>query len=180
MDAKNKKQNKKEEGLELDEKLEDKLAEEELEREEKVGIEKEELETEERVKSLEDQLKRAVADYRNLENRIAEERLEFVKFANKSLLESLLPAFDTLFLASKYSEDQNLQITAKYVTDILKQVGVEKVKTDNVQFDPATMEAIEVVEGEEGKVIEETQPGFTLSGKVLRPARVKVGGKVSS
>lgn len=151
--------------------------EEELDQEESVGEEQEESEADVRIKNLEDQLKRAVADYRNLENRAQEERIEFVKFANKQLLEGLLPAFDTIILASKYSEDQNLQVTVKYLLDTLKQAGVEKIETVGKSFDPVTMEAIEVVSGKEGEVIEEAQPGFVLHGKTLRPARVKVGGE---
>lgn len=149
--------------------------EEELDREEKIEEKEVELEEDLRVKNLEDQLKRAVADYRNLENRVQEERIEFVKFANKNLLENLLPAFDTIILASQYSEDQSLQVTVKYLLDILKQAGVEKVETIGQKFDPVTMEAIEVIAGNEGEVVEESQPGFTLHGKILRPARVKVG-----
>lgn len=164
----------------LDEKADDKNAEEELEKEDEEVENEQVAQLKEKNKNLEDQLKRAVADYRNLEKRIAEERIEFIKFANKNLLESLLPAFDTLLLASKYSEDQNLLITAKYLLDILAQAGVERVKTEGEMFNPAIMEAVEVVEGKEGKVIEETQPGFLLNGKVIRPARVKVGGAQSS
>ncbi len=136
-------------------------------------------ELEEKVKDLEEQLKRAVADYRNLENRQREEKLEFVKFANKNLVESLLPAFDTLLLADKYTQDQNLKITVKHVLDVLKQAGIEKVETVGKEYNAETMEAIDVVEGEENQVLEEAQPGFTMYGKVIRPARVKVGGKVN-
>ncbi len=136
-------------------------------------------ELEQKIEDLEDQLKRAVADYRNLETRQREERIEFVKFANKNLIESLLPAFDTLLLADKYTEDQNLKITVKHVLDVLKQAGIEKVETIGKEYNPETMEAIDVVEGPENEVIEEAQPGFIMSGKTIRPARVKVGGKVS-
>lgn len=136
-------------------------------------------ELEQKIEDLEDQLKRAVADYRNLEIRQREERIEFVKFANKNLIESLLPAFDTLLLADKYTEDQNLKITVKHVLDVLKQAGIEKVETIGKEYNPETMEAIDVVEGPENEVIEEAQPGFIMSGKTIRPARVKVGGKVS-
>lgn len=180
MDKTKRKKSDEEKISQLEEEIDDKKAEEELEKEEAMAEEVGESGVKDKVKNLEDQLKRAVADYRNLENRVAEERLEFVKFANKSLLEQLLPAFDTILLASKYSEDQNVQVTAKYLLDVLKQAGVEKVQTEKTKFDPVTMEAIEVVEGETGAVIEETQPGFTLSGKVIRPARVKVGGEKSS
>lgn len=129
-----------------------------------------------KVTELEDQLKRSVADYRNLENRVREEKLEFIKFANKNLLEELLPAFDTLLLAEKYTEDNNFKITVKHVIDVLKNIGIERVETVGKKFDPIAMEAIEVVDGEKDMVIDETQPGFSLNGKILRPARVKVGG----
>lgn len=130
-----------------------------------------------KIASLEDQLKRAVADYRNLEARVREEKIDFIKYANKSLIEQLLPAFDTLLLAEKYTEDQNLSITVKHVLEVLKNAGVEKVETVGRPYDSATMEAVDVVEGEPDKVVEESQPGFTINGKIIRPARVKVGGK---
>lgn len=128
-----------------------------------------------RIASLEDQLKRAVADYRNLEARSRDAQIEFVKYANKSLIEQLLPAFDTLFLAEKYTEDQNLKITVKHILEVLKNAGIEKIETKNAVYDPATMEAVDVAEGPENTVVEEAQPGFTLNGKIIRPARVKVG-----
>lgn len=128
-----------------------------------------------RIADLEDQLKRAVADYRNLEARNRDAQIEFIKYSNKSLIEQLLPAFDTLLLAEKYTEDENLKITVKHILEVLKNAGVEKVETKKVVYNPSTMEAIEVVEGDKNAVIEEAQPGFTLNGKVIRPARVKVG-----
>jgi molecular chaperone GrpE len=135
----------------------------------------EELRT--RVIELEDQLKRAVADYRNLENRVSIEKQDFVKYANKNLVEQLLPAFDTVLLAEKYTDDQNFKITVKHILDVLKNAGIERVETVGKDYNPETMEAIEIVEGEKEKVVDETQPGFVLYGKVIRPARVKVGGK---
>lgn len=131
----------------------------------------------ERVENLEDQLKRAVADYRNLENRVREEKVDYIKYANKELIEQLLPAFDTLMLAEKYTDDENFKITVKHVLDVLKNAGIERVETTGKAFDPNTMEAIDVIEGQKDEVLEETQPGFLLNGKVIRPARVKVGGK---
>ncbi|MGE5041350.1 MAG: nucleotide exchange factor GrpE [Candidatus Levyibacteriota bacterium] len=170
MSDKNKKQLNDEEEI-----LEDQLLEDQ---EEEVSSEDGKVELlEARITELEDQLKRAVADYRNLEVRQREEKIEFVKYANKNLIESLLPAFDTLLLAEKYTQDENFKVTVKHVLDVLKNAGIERIGTNGKQFDPATMEAVEVVEGKENEVVEETQPGFSLEGKVIRPARVKVGGK---
>lgn len=129
-----------------------------------------------RAEELEHQLKRAVADYRNLERRTEEERREYVKSANKDLITSLLPAFDALFLAGKYTEDQGVKLTVQRVLEVLKENGIEKVETNNVQFNADEMECVEVVSGKKDVVVEEIRPGFKIYGKLIRPAHVKVGG----
>jgi len=129
---------------------------------------------------LEAQVKYAVADYRNLEKRHEEEKKEFVKYANRQLLLQLLPAFETLFLAEKYIKDEGLQLTIKKLSETLEDSGVRRIKTVGEKFNAETMECVQVVDGEENKVIEETKPGFTLHEKTLVPAQVKVGGKVSN
>ena len=128
-----------------------------------------------KVVELEDQLARAVADYRNQQMRFEDEKREFVKFANRELLMRLLPAFDTLFLAEKYITDEGIKVTVKHLRDSLRDVGVERVETENQTFNPETMEAVTTDTGEENKVLEELRPGFTLNGKIVRPAQVKVG-----
>lgn len=129
-----------------------------------------------KIAELEDQLARAVADYRNLERRSSEERIEAIKFANKQLLEVLLPAFDTLFLAEKYTQDESIKLTIQRILEVLKDNGIEKINTVGAQYNAETMEAVEVIEGEEGKIVEELRPGFIINGKLIRPAQVKVGG----
>jgi molecular chaperone GrpE len=118
-----------------------------------------------------------VADYRNLERRNAEERIDAIRFANKQLIESLLPAFDTLFLAGKYTEDQSVKLTIGRIIEILKENGIEKVMVDDAKYNPETMEVVEVVEGKKDTVVEEVRPGFILNGKLIRPAQVKVGSE---
>jgi molecular chaperone GrpE len=134
-------------------------------------------EKDQQIKELTEQLKRAVADYRNLERRNAEERMDAVRFANKQLIESLLPAFDTLFLAGKYTEDQSVKLTIGRIIEILKENGIEKVMVDDAKYNPETMEVVEVVEGKKDTVVEEVRPGFILNGKLIRPAQVKVGSE---
>lgn len=134
-------------------------------------------EKDQQIEELTGQLKRAVADYRNLERRNAEERIDAIRFANKQLIESLLPAFDTLFLAGKYTEDQSVKLTIGRIIEILKDNGIEKVMVDDAKYNPETMEVIEVVEGKKDTVVEEVRPGFILNGKLIRPAQVKVGSE---
>lgn len=129
----------------------------------------------EQIIQLDEQLKRAVADYRNLERRSIEERSEAIKFANKQLIEALLPAFDTLFLAEKYTTDESVKLTIGRIVEILKENGIDKISCMNVKYNADIMEAIEVVKGEKDTVIEEVRPGFIINGRLIRPAQVKVG-----
>lgn len=130
-----------------------------------------------RIEELENQNKRILADYRNLEKRAEVERREWILKANKQLLLNFLPVLDTLIHADKQNKslDQTLSLSIKQFLDILKLEGVEKIKTQGANFDLKLMECIEIIEGEEGKVIEETRAGYTLYGETLRPALVKVG-----
>lgn len=146
----------------------------------KIKTKKEEKKTEileKRIEDLENQLKRAVADYRNLEKRFEDEKKEVIKFANKDLLLKLFSAFDSLFLAERYVEDEGLKLSIKKLNDVFSDIGVKRIKTIDEMFDPSFMECVDVVEGEENKVKEEVRPGFTLFDKVLRPAHVRVGKK---
>lgn len=132
-------------------------------------------ELQQKCEELEDNWKRAVADYRNLEKRVSEERAEFIKFANRELLDRLLPAFDTLFLAERYIADDGLKLTVKSLYDAFEQIGIKRIETVGKTFNPEQMDCVETVEGEDQKVVEEIRPGFMLYEKTIRPALVKVG-----
>lgn len=128
---------------------------------------------------LENQLKRSMADYQNLEKRIAGEKSSWVRTANKDLILRLLPGIDNLFLAEKHTQDEGVKISIAHFIDILKGEGVEKIETVGADFDPVLMEAVGTAAGEEGKVLEETKAGYKLFDEVLRPAQVIVGKKES-
>ena len=127
------------------------------------------------LENLENQLKRALADYQNLEKRIAEEKNIWLKVANKNLLLKLLPGLDSLLLAEKHTQDEGVKISIKHFIDSLEQEGVRKIETIGKEFDPNLMEAIGTGEGDEGKVLEEVRSGYMLFDQVLRPAQVIVG-----
>lgn len=137
---------------------------------------------ENQIASLEESLKRALADYQNLERRVLNERSELVKYANQELLKRLIPSFDNLYLAEKYIQDEGIRLTVQKLTENLEEIGVKRIRVENEKFDPNTMECIEVVDGDpkvasgqENMVVEEVRPGFMLFDKVIRPAAVKVG-----
>ena len=130
--------------------------------------------------NIENQLKRALADYQNLEKRVAEEKISWIRLANKDLLLRLLPGLDSLLLAQIHTQDEGVKVSIKHFLDILQEVGVEKIESLGKDFDPKFMEAVTTREGEEGKVVEEVRSGYTLNGAVLRPSQVIVGKNLAN
>ena len=137
-------------------------------------------ESKEQLKNVENQLKRALADYQNLEKRIASEKSEWIKIANKELLLRLLPGLDSLILAQKHTQDEGIKLSIKHFLEILEKVGVKKIETEGKDFNPNLMEAVSTEEGEEGKITRELRTGYTLNGQVLRPVQVVVGKQLAN
>jgi molecular chaperone GrpE len=135
----------------------------------------EKIKENEEFKNIENQLKRALADYQNLEKRNVEERSIWIKTANKDLLLKLLPGLDSLILAEKHTQDEGVKISIKHFIDTLSEVGVKRIETEGKDFDPNLMEAVSTTTGDEGKVVEEVRAGYTLFDTILRPAQVVVG-----
>jgi molecular chaperone GrpE len=133
----------------------------------------------EEVKRLEGQLKRAVADYQNLERRIEDNRREWILSANRSLIQKLLAVLDDLFLAQKHIQDDGLNLSIQKFLNLLKEEGVETINTKGQEFDPNTMECVSVQDGDENKVLEELRKGYIMNDRVIRPAQVIVGGKLN-
>lgn len=129
-----------------------------------------------KLAETEDKWKRALADYHNLEKRIISEKESFVKFSNGQLWEKLLPVVDDLELCEKHLKDQGLNLTLTKLKEILKNEGVREIDVQGKDFDPQLMEAVEIVEGPKNKVIEILNKGYLFGEKVLRHAKVKVGG----
>lgn len=124
---------------------------------------------------LENNWKRALADYRNLQKRVEEEKMDFVQYATSTLVRKLLGVLDNLEMLNRHTNDVSLQMIIKELRQVLIEEGLVEIETEDQQYDLHTMEAIEMVEGERNQVIEVLQKGYFLKDKLLRPARVKVG-----
>lgn len=120
---------------------------------------------------------RALADYQNLERRNVEEKKEIRSYAAEHILGRLLPVIDTFKRAADHLKDAGLDLAFKELSAVLEEQGVERMSTLGKPFNPHEMECVEVVTGDDNKVIEEVLPGYTLRGKLLRVAQVKVGKK---
>ncbi len=150
-------------------------------------------ELENKVNELEAQLKRAVADYHNLEKRVSEGRSELTSFMGAELVRRLLPVVDHLEQAlSGVSEQEKesgwvkgVELAVKEFESVLQSEGLEEIVAGG-QFDPSLHEAVDIrepssAEASEGKIensiLEVVRKGYNLNGKVLRPAQVIVGRK---
>ena len=136
---------------------------------------------------LENQLKKALADYHNLLKSL--EKREEMKFfqVRKSLFEEIIPALDAVMMAEQGSKDIKVDEKTKAWFDgvmailgslnkSLESVGlVRYVPNKWDQFNNEIHEAVAMVEqGEKGKIFDIIQPGYTLNETVIRPARVVV------
>lgn len=129
-------------------------------------------------KDLEDQLKRALADYQNLERRVNEERTLLSQLTSALLIEKFLPVLDNLKSAQNHLKDEGLALVVRQFEDILTSEGVEEIKAEGAEFDPNLHEAAEVVEGGNDNVIVKViANGYKINDKVIRPARVTVSKK---
>src|SRR3990167_10276802 len=105
---------------------------------------------------------------------------EVARFGSESLILELISILDDFDLALATLEKQGTAEKGVYLIrsrfeDILKRRGLERIKVETGdKFDPAIHEAISTVDGgAENTVAEEIEAGYTLHGRVIRPARVK-------
>jgi molecular chaperone GrpE len=126
---------------------------------------------------------RAQADFINYKRRNEQERAEVVNYANSTLILNLLPVLDDLERALASVPDElaksrwvdGIRHIYRKLQAVLEAQGVSLIEAEGKDFDPNFHEAVMTVEGEEGKVIEETQKGYKLRNRVIRPTKVKVG-----
>ena len=129
-------------------------------------------------KELENQLKRALADYQNLERRVNEERTLLSQLSSALVIEKFLPVLDNLENAQKHLNDEGLALVIKQFKDVLIAEGVEELEAEGAEFDPNLHEAAEVVAGEsDNTVVKVFSKGYKINDKVIRPARVAVSRK---
>lgn len=134
---------------------------------------KENKEFEECKKQAEEYLnnwKRERADFVNYKKDEAKRMEEFLKFANEAVLMEVVEMIDDLERATKEMKNEGLnQVLIKFQSSLQK-YGLERIEVKGA-FDPLVHE---VVGGSEGDKLEEIRAGYTMHGKVIRPARVKI------
>lgn len=128
---------------------------------------------------------RLMADFDNFRRHSAEAKLDLVHNAAADTIKGLLPVLDDCERALKMLEESQ-DDAAKEGTELiygklmsyLKGKGLEPIKAKGEKFDTDFHEAVaQFNAGEEmkGLVYDVVQTGYTLSGKVIRYAKVVVG-----
>lgn len=128
------------------------------------------------IKTLDQNWKRALADYRNLSKRIETDKREFVRLASLSLLSKLLPTLDVLKLAALHSTDAGVKMAVKQFQQALESEGLLEISPlPGDTFDPSVHECIETLSGGTDNTIAQTSTtGYKIDDYVIRPAKVKV------
>jgi molecular chaperone GrpE len=130
-------------------------------------------------------LKYMQADIENSRKRMEKEMKEAGESLARALVAKLLTVQDEMELAVKHAKKGNadgeilegLRMVERNLEAALESVGVERIESVGMPFDPSLHEAVEKVQGEAtGKdiVLEEVRPGYTFRGQLLRPSMVKV------
>ncbi len=124
---------------------------------------------------------RAIADYQNYERRVQEQRIEWTKNANKSVINKLLAFLDDLERAELFIKDSNLAHVKESFSKLLKNEGLEEIEVLGKPYDPHNAEVINMKEGkEDNTVLTVLRKGYTYNGQLLRVAQVTVSKKTEN
>lgn len=129
---------------------------------------------------------RLLADFENFRRHSAEAKLELVASASADTIKGLLPVLDDCERAMKMLETSADEVAKEGTALIfnklmsyLKTKGLEAIKAKGEKFDTDFHEAVAQFpvqeEDKKGLVYDVVQTGYTLSGKVIRYAKVVVG-----
>ena len=140
-----------------------------------------------KIDELNDKYLRKVAEFDNYRKRTLKEKADLILNGGEKVITKILPVIDDFERAitnGKTTDDaqvlrDGLELIFKKFLKILKDEGVERIETEDKDFDTDYHEAIAMVPGmgddKKGKVIDCVQNGYTLNGKVIRFAKVAVG-----
>lgn len=147
----------------------------------------------EQLAKASDVASRAQAELQNAKIRLEREASDIRLFAAESVLLKLLPTIDNLQRALKHLpkdiEDKKgvypelvewVKGIVALEQDFLKKVGemgLKRFESQGQPVDSARHEILMQGEGAEGTVVEVIEDGYELHGKVIRPAKVKAGGR---
>ena len=135
------------------------------------------------IARLKDIAGRAQADLQNAKQRLEREAADLRAYAGEGVIRRILPTLDNFQRAfaavpADIAGHEWVKGLAAIEQDLLKQVsdmGLERMESLGETADPARHEVLTVGPGKEGTVVNVFEEGYTLNGKVIRPAKVMAG-----
>ena len=138
-----------------------------------------------KLENVENRYRRALADLANLHKRHARDRETLSQIVVSNFVKKLIPMVDNFAHSLKAAETatdvkavvEAFKIVENQFYQILRESGIERIKSVGEKFDPEFYHAVQMVptdEVEPGIVVEETAPGFHMREFVIRPAQVVV------
>ncbi len=128
-----------------------------------------------------DKYLRLAADFDNYRKRMESEIEDTARFGTRHVLLEMLDVLDHLGKAIDHIPQEahpewlnGLQQVQKQFEAAIQKAGAERIRTDG-EFDPATMEAVQMMDGGESHHVQsEVRAGYKMHDRVIRPARVVV------
>jgi molecular chaperone GrpE len=131
-----------------------------------------------------DHLQRLQAEFDNYRKRVLREQTSAVELAAQPVLRRLLEVLDDFDLALMHAQDRpdfdrflhGVELVYAKLVDTLRGEGLERMDAEGKPFDPELHEALmQSGDGDGDPVVADVlRPGYTLKGRVLRPAGVRV------
>lgn len=131
-----------------------------------------------------DHLRRLQAEFANFRKRSLRQQTHAVEQAAQPVVSRLLEVLDDFELALMAAERQpdfeqfrkGVELVYAKLVDALRAEGLQRMEVDGAPFDPEHHEALmQTGEGEGDLVVADVmRPGYTLKGRVIRPAGVRV------
>jgi molecular chaperone GrpE len=129
-------------------------------------------------------LQRLQAEFDNYRKRVLREQTAAVELAAEPVMRRLLEVLDDFDLALMAATGQpdleaflkGVELVYAKLADALAAEGLERIQAQGARFDPERHEALmQTGDGEGEPVVAEVfRPGYTLKGRVIRPAGVRV------
>ncbi|MEO8291686.1 MAG: nucleotide exchange factor GrpE [Actinomycetota bacterium] len=131
-----------------------------------------------------DHLRRLQAEFDNFRKRSLKQQTRAVELAAQPIVARLLEVVDDFELALMAAEQQpdferfrkGVELVYAKLADVLRAEGLQQIEAQGAPFDPELHEALmQTGEGDGELVVADVlRPGYTLKGRVLRPAGVRV------
>lgn len=139
----------------------------------------------EQVATLEDKVKRQLAEFENFRNRSEKEKTTMYDMGAKSILEKILPVVDNFERGLQTVPEDKMEdpfvdgmnkVYRQLLTE-LENIGVKPIEAVGAEFDPNFHNAVMQVENpdlESGTVAQELLKGYTYHDTVIRHSMVSV------